>query len=182
MCSGGVTTVTVTPQVVIWYKPTAHMGLALDQVDGVLVSDPDLLEPGAEQTVEGADLPLGQQEMDIVIDQCLARLLGAGAALSIRLYLTARYADNPGTDFWWRLEQNLELLQTPGWALFHLAGVVLLAWLCMRGWRTCPLLLRQAFAVLFPVMSILYLLLGWAGEIRVFIELFPVLWGLARFR
>lgn len=98
----------------------------------------------------------------------------------VRLSLMAIFADSPGMPFLFRLQENIaDHLKYPGRSLLFLAGVLITVWLCARHWYTKPLLLRTAFVVLAPALMALYLLFGWAFELRVFAELYPVVVVLA---
>ncbi len=98
----------------------------------------------------------------------------------IRLLLMVRFARNGGTSFLFRPVENLaEHAASPWGSLLFLAGALITIWLCARHWHTKPLLLRTAFLVLAPALAATYLLFGWAFELRVFAELYPVAVALA---
>lgn len=108
-------------------------------------------------------------------------LMAIGCQLVIfclaRALLMIRFAANPGTVMLVRPVENLQLfLASPIGSLVHWLGFGLVLWLCLRRWKITPRLLQVAFAVMMPVLLILYLVIGWAFEIRVFAEVYPVVW------
>lgn len=113
-----------------------------------------------------------------------AILVGQLATFGIlRAWLTFLFASTPGVTYWLRLEPNvLYFVQHPGYAVLHWLGFGFVIWLCLRKWRSRPALLRSAFVVLIPALTLIYLVFGWVGEIRVFVEAIPVLWGLMTYR
>jgi hypothetical protein len=97
--------------------------------------------------------------------------------LAIRAYVMMLYADLPGTTMLVRPIENLALfMHSPIDGLAHWAGFGIVIWLCARRWKHAPRILRVAFVVMLPASMILYLVLGWAYEIRVFAEIYPVVW------
>jgi hypothetical protein len=97
------------------------------------------------------------------------------AFVIIRLCLMFAFANNAGVPFLFRLQENIaDHLQYPGRSLLFLAGVLITVWLCARHWHAKPLLLQTAFLVLAPALMVMYLLFGWAFELRVFAELYPL--------
>ncbi len=95
---------------------------------------------------------------------------------SIRL----TFASAPGTGNPLRLADNLQLFAaSPLASLIHVSALALILWLVFRSWDHKPLLLRTAFLVIFPLLFVLYLVTGWAFEVRVFVEVFPVVYLLA---
>jgi hypothetical protein len=105
----------------------------------------------------------------------------AAAFLGTRFGLMILYADNPGRSahFWlWRV---LRVYASHLFFTVVLIGLcILLGCLIARGWNRKPILLRYALLLMFPLQLVLHLLFGMAFEIRVFAELFPVLWVLLR--
>jgi len=97
----------------------------------------------------------------------------------VRTWLMIIFADNPGVPFWWRLEANLQLLaESHELAMLHGFGIGLFAWIVALKWGRLSAFVRDASLVLVPALIALYLLFGWIGEIRVFIEAFPIVWGI----
>ena len=97
--------------------------------------------------------------------------------VSIRLLLMAVFADNAGVPVLFRAWENLaDYIKYPWRSLLFFAGVLIIVWVCMRNWHEKPVLLRTAFVVFAPVLMVLYVLFGWAFEIRVFAEVYPVMW------
>jgi hypothetical protein len=98
----------------------------------------------------------------------------------VRIQVMIIFAGNDGAAFWFRPLENLEAFMASPWlSAFHWGGFALVVWMCVRNWNRKPLLLRTAFGVLMPVLLGLYLVLGYAFELRVFAEVFPVAWVLA---
>lgn len=102
------------------------------------------------------------------------------AYMLIRMVVMWVYADNPGVPFLFRPVANIQFfLAVPRLSAIHWAGFVVVTWLCLRNWTAKPWILRCAFAVLSPSLLLFYLMFGWAFEIRVFAELYPVAFALA---
>jgi len=63
--------------------------------------------------------------------------------------------------------------------LFLLMVLITLTWhRVARRWKEKPEFLRSALFVLLPLQMILYLMVGNAFEVRVFAEVYPVVWAL----
>jgi len=79
---------------------------------------------------------------------------------------------NPGAVAEWHLPDHLG---APWW-LWGLLGGILLAMVALiaRGWYCKPIILRRGLLVVAPPMIVLYLLFGFPGETRVFLELTPL--------
>jgi len=93
----------------------------------------------------------------------------------VRLYMMEIFADNAGVPFLFRpLENFADYWKHPWQSLFFLGGVLIVTWMCMRNWREKPMFLRTAFVVLAPSLMVLYIFFGWAFEVRVFAEVYPV--------
>ena len=98
----------------------------------------------------------------------------------VRIQVLIIFAGNDGSAFWFRPLENVEaFILSPWLSAVHLIGFTLVIWRCLQHWHQKPPLLRTAFAVLMPVSLGLYLVLGNAFELRVFAEVFPVVWCLA---
>jgi hypothetical protein len=95
--------------------------------------------------------------------------------LAIRLTLTWTFADLPGSDIWIRPGRNWQMYvnDRPATILFLLAAG-LLACLVESKWNRAPELARTAFLIFAPLLGALYFLSGVSFEIRVFVELVPV--------
>lgn len=97
--------------------------------------------------------------------------------VSLRLWLLTIFALSPGVPYWWRLTANLLIFQKDvKFMLWHLLGFGLVLSPCILRWQLQPIFIRQAFSLLLPALTVLYLIFGWVGELRVFIEAFPVIW------
>ncbi len=101
------------------------------------------------------------------------------AFLGIRLLLMTIYKHSAGQDFYfwpgqilsgyWR--QPLDTL-----LLISLFGTAI--YLACRRWREKPAFLRTALLTILPLQLVLHLTMGMPFEIRVFAEVFPVIWVL----
>ncbi len=100
---------------------------------------------------------------------------------AIRWWVVQLYASNPGVDFMWRPIENLRLFgEHPLWTIFHWWIFAAIVWTFLRRRNLVPPFVRCAFLVLFPVMLVNYLLLGWSFEVRVFWEIVPVIVGMMK--
>jgi hypothetical protein len=96
---------------------------------------------------------------------------------AIRLCLVTIFADHPGVTMNIRpIENMLIFLRTPVLASIHWGLFGLVVWACVRRWREHPYFVRVAFVVLLPALLGVYLVVGWPYEIRVFAEVWPVVW------
>lgn len=107
-------------------------------------------------------------------------LLFIGLQISIffamQLGLHIRFASNPGTVALVRPLQNLETFWNhPLYTMIHIGIGAAVLCAMLINWHRKPAHLRTAFITLFPPLLIGYLLFGWAYEIRVFIEVYPVM-------
>ena len=97
--------------------------------------------------------------------------------LAIRLAITTIYVDAPGSTMLIRPIENIQIfLQSPMWSLVHWTLFALVLWLCARQWKNTPRILRVAILVMMPALLLMYLVLGYSYEIRVFAEIYPVVW------
>jgi len=101
--------------------------------------------------------------------------------IGVQLFITTLYADNPGRPVWFGPLQVLaDYWAQPLQSLALLGLCVLIGCFVVRHWTRKPLFLRWALIVILPLQVILHLALGMAFEIRVFAEVFPVVWVLLR--
>jgi hypothetical protein len=104
--------------------------------------------------------------------QCLAFGLTRWAVTTI-------YADNPGEPFYFWPARVLYDYENQLIATILLIVVcAVIAYFVARRWDRKPLFLRYAVLVLFPLLLVMHLTMGMAFEIRVFAEVFPVVWVL----
>jgi hypothetical protein len=93
----------------------------------------------------------------------------------IRLALMWIFAGEPGQPFYFRPMENWKIYTS---AIFttniFLLFVIAVGYILFLKWRSSPALMRSAFLVFTPLLAVSYLLLGVSFEIRVFIELLPV--------
>lgn len=95
--------------------------------------------------------------------------------IAIRLVLLWIFADAQGTSFYFRPIENLQLYAREFVAshMFLLLIVVVMGIVAAR-WRHAPELIRTAFLIFAPTLAVVYLCFGVSFEIRVFVELLPV--------
>jgi len=94
----------------------------------------------------------------------------------IYLLVTTVFADNPGELFVWNPAEVIGMYAAYPFvtlALLTIASIAL--YIVFRGWIEKPAFLRIAFLCLLPIQLILHLLMGYAFEVRVFAEGFPVI-------
>lgn len=96
--------------------------------------------------------------------------------LLIRLFLMYIFRNNPGFPLYYRLIDNFHLHYSEPMNTIILAAVVLIVFIFVAyRWNTKPEFLRVSLQVFFPVLFILYVFLGGSFELRVFIEVYPIL-------
>jgi len=99
--------------------------------------------------------------------------------LTVRICLMMIFASAPGAAFWLRPWENvLFFAQFPWLCGLHWVALGFVMWCCVRRWNQQPRLLRSAFVVMMPALMVLYLVFGWAFEVRVFAELYPVVFAM----
>lgn len=85
------------------------------------------------------------------------------------------FASAPGTAVEFRLQENLLMyVRSPMTTLLFLCGTVTLLVFVAYKWQRAPVLMRTAFLVFAPILAVMYLLIGQTFEVRVFMELVPV--------
>jgi len=102
-----------------------------------------------------------------------------GVFVSVRLMIMKIFEGNPGQRFY--LLPGVHLRETLAHPMMFilLCGLVIVTWYFVaRDWMEKPKFLRLALCVILPLQVVLYFLLGKAYEIRVFAEVFPVVWCL----
>lgn len=93
------------------------------------------------------------------------------------IFVTIRlvFAGAPGHDFYPSLVSNLQrYIQAPLTTTILLLVVAAIAGLLLVKWQRAPLLMRTALLIFAPILIVMHLLIGRAFEVRVFIELLPV--------
>lgn len=99
------------------------------------------------------------------------------AYVVIKLAVMAAYASLPGEAVQWRPFEVLKgYVDQPVWfaVLFFIAFVALVL-MALYHWNGKPEFLRVAFLTVFPLLLMLHIFLGYSYEIRVFAEVFPVI-------
>jgi hypothetical protein len=95
--------------------------------------------------------------------------------LVIRIALMSIFADVPGSPLYFRLAENLQLYANePVATNMFLLFVVMVLCIVAARWRQAPGLMRTAFLLFAPILTLLYLIAGVSFEVRVFVELLPV--------
>jgi hypothetical protein len=94
---------------------------------------------------------------------------------AIRFLIQTMYSDNPGSDFIFRPQENIQRFAEHPWlTLIHWLLIGLVIFLCLRQWRKKPWLYVLSFVVLAPIFLIMYILIGSSYEVRIFVELYPI--------
>jgi hypothetical protein len=106
-------------------------------------------------------------------------MIGAAYQLSVwgatRFFVTWMYGGNAGQDVYFRLWENLRLFSVyPPLTVLHWAAFAWVTWRVVRGWKLMPALVRCAWLVLFPMLMAEYIFAGFAFEVRVFAEAWPM--------
>lgn len=97
--------------------------------------------------------------------------------LVVRICLMVIFAGSHGPAFSIQLLGNLRMFGAhPFQLVIEMFGFLFVWWWCVRRWGEQPRLLKVAFLVMAPLLMVMYLVVGWAFEIRVFAEVFPVAW------
>jgi hypothetical protein len=111
---------------------------------------------------------------------CFGVLYQGFAYLIVKVMIMSIYTNVPGTPLQWRpLEVLKGYVDKPVWfAVFFLIFFLALIVLSMRRWNEKPMFLRVAFSTIFPIQLLLHIFLGYSYEIRVFAEVFPVIFML----
>jgi hypothetical protein len=117
-------------------------------------------------------IPFGQYLFGVIY-QGLAYLI-------VKIIIMSIYANVPGTPLQWRpFEVITGYVDKPVWfAVFFLIFFLILLAFSVYQWNDKPMFLRVAFCTIFPVQLILHILLGYSYEIRVFAEIFPIIFML----
>lgn len=103
----------------------------------------------------------------------LAYQLGVYAIIMLLLHI--RFAANPGMDAWLEPGKNIvRFISDPLRTLLHLAGAGGILYLVTRDWQSKPMLMRVAFLVLAPALTVVYLVAGQSFEVRVLWEMYPI--------
>ena len=94
----------------------------------------------------------------------------------IRDKVLRSFSSYPGENMLIRPIENLKMyLESPvqGLAILLFSGSIL--WMVIHQWRHAPDIIRTSFLIFMPILFLLYLIAGKTFEIRVFIEILPVL-------
>jgi hypothetical protein len=91
------------------------------------------------------------------------------------------FEKSPGYSFWWTWK-TIIVTYSHSWltlVLIIITGFVL--YLTLRGWKEKPLFLRMAVSLILPIQFVIHLLMGIPFEVRVFVEIAPVILVLASY-
>jgi hypothetical protein len=94
----------------------------------------------------------------------------------IRYKVLQTYSTYPGDNLLIRPIENIRMyIEFPiqGLVIILFSGSII--WMVIHQWRNVPGLIRTSFLIFAPILFLLYLVSGKTFEIRVFIELLPVL-------
>ena len=105
-------------------------------------------------------------------------LLQGVLILGVRVYLALLFRHNPGSFFEWNLPMNLLNALLRPYPLTTVLSVAALVLLVGHDWRAKPLALRQGLSLFLP-LALSYILVGTYQEIRVFYEVYPIVFMLA---
>jgi len=95
----------------------------------------------------------------------------------IRSMIVKIFEENPGQTFYFQPWQVLTKYWSHPISSLVLFVLVAVTWYFVaRRWKEKPVFLRSALAVMFPLQVVLHLALGAPYEIRVFAEVYPVVW------
>lgn len=99
----------------------------------------------------------------------------------IRFILKWIFWNNLGGDFEIHLRDWLYAVSIAPVLMFliYAVAVLLLGLLIIRGWNSSPIFIRQVALFIVPLLSILHLFLGMPLELRVFFEVYPVVFLLS---
>jgi len=100
-------------------------------------------------------------------------IVQVGLAVAIRQYLSHVYAANPGPHFEWHLKQNIKLYLRP-YGFSTMLSIVAIVLLLGHRFRQRPRYLREALWIGIPLFGS-YMPMGVWAEVRVFYEIYPVL-------
>ena len=99
--------------------------------------------------------------------------------VGIRLMIVKLFEGNPGQPFYFQPWQVIEKYWNHPITSLALLMLIILIWhFVARHWREKPAFLRSALAVMLPLQVVLHLAMGAPYEIRVFAEVYPVVWAL----
>jgi hypothetical protein len=99
------------------------------------------------------------------------------AYMAVKTILMVVYAGIPGASLYLNPVGVIKgYMDKPVWfALLLLIFFCVFVIIALRQWSEKPLFLRVAFITIFPIQLILHILIGYPYEIRVFAEVFPVI-------
>jgi len=101
--------------------------------------------------------------------------LGGIIYLSIRMVLEFIYGNYPGYDMRINISKNLEIFSHPYVIISHIIIILALVSMVQSKWIIVPSLIKDALLIFAPIIFIAYLVIGLAMEVRVFLEIVPLL-------
>lgn len=97
--------------------------------------------------------------------------------LSIQSLIRIHYATYVGQESHIQLSENLNMFShNLVLTVSLITGFAIILGLLVMNWSNRPKFLRVAFLTLFPILFVLYLVFGYGYEVRVFAEIFPIVW------
>jgi len=100
--------------------------------------------------------------------------------LAIRLIMLLAFRENPGVVAQFNFFKNFQEFASSWTGTIAVITVFVgLTWLVARNWKSAPVFLRDIFLTFTPLLFVMWILLGRAFELRVFFEIFPVLYIMA---
>jgi hypothetical protein len=97
--------------------------------------------------------------------------------LSVRLTMLIAFRHNPGVNAQFNFFKNFqEFAGSPMSTLMVTTVFGVVSWLVIRRWKMAPAFLKDVVLTFTPLLFVLWLLFGRAFELRVFLELFPVVY------
>lgn len=106
------------------------------------------------------------------------RQLFAYLAVQVAVYIIIqgfirwKFQNVPGDSFIFDPMSNFQKHFSAWVTVVHLAILAMILWLVGKGWAGKPRLLRMTFTFLFPTLFLMYILLGYAFEYRIFAEIY----------
>ncbi len=103
--------------------------------------------------------------------------------VAIHLFVSKIFEGNAGQSFYfWPLRVTTDYLSSPVLLVVLILTVAAAVYFIKRQWTGKPAFLRSAVVIILPVLFVLHMAMGMAFEIRVFAEVYPVVWVLMVYR
>lgn len=100
----------------------------------------------------------------------------AATFVLIQSLIHVHYSNYPGVDSHTQLMDNISIfVHSPALTVLLIVGLSVVVGLVAMNWKQSLNFLRTSFLILFPIQFALYLLFGNGYELRVFAEVYPIL-------